>query len=153
MGRPEQTRDALDRMSRLASSLPVPDRPEHHYQYDPDKALSYTATTLAWIGDSAAEEFARGVIGQLERPRNGIPRPRRIASARLDLALALLGADQPDEANAEAIAAIASGRVVASNWWRATEVLAGVERAGIPEATELREVYETHRPLPGGRES
>jgi len=47
MGKPAETRAALDRVSRLVSPLPVPERPEHHYVYDPAKALSYTATTLA----------------------------------------------------------------------------------------------------------
>lgn len=145
MGQRAQTRDALDRVARLVSSLPTPDRPEHHYRYDPEKALSYTATTLAWAGDPAAEEYARAVIRQLEGG-NGVTRPRRAASARLDLGLALLAAGKPDEASAETLTAITSGRVVPSNWWRATELLAGVERTGIREADELRDAYETYRP-------
>jgi transcriptional regulator with XRE-family HTH domain len=150
MGQPAQTRDVLHRVAHLTSSLAVPENPEHHYRYDPGKALAYTATTLAWVGDPAAEEYARAVIAELEATGNGPPRPRRVASARLDLALALLVADKPDEASSAALAAIISGRVVGSNWWRATEVLAGVERTGIPEAHELREAYETHRPVQGG---
>jgi len=97
----------------------TPDHPEHHYRYDPAKAISYTATTLAWVGDPAAEEFARTAIQELIREPGGVPRPRRIASARLDLALALLAADKPDEAIAEALTAVTSGRIVPSNWWRA----------------------------------
>jgi predicted metal-dependent HD superfamily phosphohydrolase len=124
----------------------MPDRPEHHYRYDPDKALSYTATTLAWAGDPAAEEYVRALIRQLEEPGNGAPRLRRIASARLDLALALLAAGGPDEAAAEATTAIASGWVVPSNWWRATEVLRTVDRLGVPDATELREAYQANQP-------
>jgi transcriptional regulator with XRE-family HTH domain len=147
MRKQSETRDALDRVTRLASSLHRPERPEHHYQYDPAKALSYTATTLAWVGDPSAEEYARAVIAELETANDGVPRPRRIASARLDLGLALLVADKPDEASAAAIAAITSGRVVPSNWWRATEVLAGVERAGVREASDLRDAYEAFRPV------
>lgn len=143
----DHTRAALDRVARLTASLLVPDRPEHHYRYDPDKALSYTATTLAWAGDPAGEEYARTLIRQLDDAGNGVPRPRRVASARLDLALALLAAGQPDESAAEATSAIASGRVVPSNWWRATEVLDQVERLGVREAGDLREVYEAHRPV------
>jgi transcriptional regulator with XRE-family HTH domain len=146
MGERARTRDILDRVTRLVSSLAVPDRPEHHYQYDPDKALAYTATTLAWTGDPAAEEYARAVIRQLEATNNSVARPRRVASARLDLGLALLAADKPDEACAEAMSAITSGRVVPSNWWRATEVVTGVERADIRDAEELRDAYETYRP-------
>lgn len=57
-----------------------------------------------------------------------------MASAKLDLGLALLAAQKPDEAGAAALAAVTSGRLVASNWWRLTEVLAGVERRGVREA-------------------
>jgi transcriptional regulator with XRE-family HTH domain len=150
MGRSPQTRKALDRVARLASNLDPPDRPEHHFKYDPDKAVAYTATTLAWVGDPAAEDLARHVIRHLEAAMNGIPRPRRVASARLDLGLALLAADKPEEAGAEAITAVTSGRVVPSNWWRAVEVLDGVDRDGVPVAAELRDACEAHRPQPQG---
>jgi transcriptional regulator with XRE-family HTH domain len=153
MRRGAETRDALDRVDRLVTPLPVPERPEHHYRYDPDKALSYTATTLAWARDPAAEEYARAVIARLEATAGGVPRPRRIASARLDLGLALITADKPDEAADAAVKAITSGRVVPSNWWRATELLAGVEAAGIPEVRELRDAYETYRPAVSGGEN
>jgi DNA-binding XRE family transcriptional regulator/tetratricopeptide (TPR) repeat protein len=146
MGNSRQTRDALDRMVKLVGPLAVPEHPEHHYQYDPGKAMAYTATTLAWVGDPAAVEFASAVIEQLQANADGVPRPRRAASARLDLGLALLAAGRPDEASSEALAAITSGRVVASNWWRATEVMVGVQRAEIGEAAELREAYETYAP-------
>jgi transcriptional regulator with XRE-family HTH domain len=139
-----QTRGALDRVDRLTSALIVPDEPEHHYRYDPDKALSYTATTLAWAGDPAAEEYARTLIRQLDGPPNGVPRPRRLAAARLDLALALLAAGTADEAATEATTAIMSGRVVPSNWWRVTEVLNAVEQLGVHEAVELREACQIY---------
>jgi hypothetical protein len=148
MGRSSETRDALGRITRLTGNLATPDHPEHHYRYDPTKAISYTATTLAWVGDPAAEEFARTAIQELVREPGGVPRPRRIASARLDLALALLAADKPDEASAEALTAVTSGRIVPSNWWRATEVLHGVEQAGVPDVAELHDAYRTFRPAP-----
>jgi DNA-binding PadR family transcriptional regulator len=37
----------------------VPDRPEHHYRYDPAKSDAYVATTLSWLGDPAGENVAR----------------------------------------------------------------------------------------------
>lgn len=143
LGQQTETRQVLERVNRLVSGLERPDQPEHHYKYDPDKAIAYVATTLAWAGDPAAEAFTRSVVDQLAAEGT---RPRRIASARLDLGLALLAADQPDEAAAVAMDAISSGRVVPSNWWRAKEVLAGVLTAGIAEAADLREAYEAHRP-------
>ncbi|GGQ65725.1 hypothetical protein GCM10010166_39190 [Couchioplanes caeruleus subsp. azureus] len=69
-----------------------------------------------------------------------------MASARLDLGLALLAPGKPDEAAAVAAAAIGSGRIVPSNWWRASEVVAGVQQAGVAEARDLREQYEAFRP-------
>jgi transcriptional regulator with XRE-family HTH domain len=148
MGDRRRTREALDRVNRLVGGLPVPDRPEHHYRYDPAKAHSYAATTLAWVGDPAAEEYARGVVDELVADGGG--RPRRIASARLDLSLALIAANKLDEASAAAAAAIGSGRVVPSNWWRASEVVAAVEGAGTGDGRELRELYEANRPTPAG---
>lgn len=149
MGRAVETRDALARTHRLVSPLVPPDRPEHHYRYDPGKALAYTATTLSWVRDPAAERYARDVVAHLGDPPAGEPRPRRAAIARLDLALALLGSDKLDEAAAVAAEAIGSGRFVGSNWWRATEVVLAVERSGVAEAADLRDVYEANRPVGG----
>jgi tetratricopeptide (TPR) repeat protein len=144
MGDRRRTRQALDRVERLVAPFSVPDRPEHHYRYDPGKAAAYTATTLAWAGDPAAVAVARTVLADLQT--DGVDRPRRVASARLDLGLALLAAAQADEASVLAQAAIISGRVAPSNWWRATELVVGVERAGIREAADLRDAYEAYRP-------
>ncbi|WFE34605.1 helix-turn-helix transcriptional regulator [Micromonospora sp. WMMD975] len=146
VGDVRRTRDALDRLERLTANLSVPEQAEHHYRYDPTKALAYTATTLSWAGDPAAEQVARVVLAELDPRGDGGDRPRRSASARLDLALALVAADQPDEASAVAAEAIRSGRVVPSNWWRAREVLRRVEQTGATELSALREVYETYRP-------
>jgi transcriptional regulator with XRE-family HTH domain len=143
LGDATATRDALDRVSRLVSPLAPPDQPEHHYRYDPAKQVTYTATTLSWIRDPAAEGFAREVVDRLRSGVDGGRRPRREASARLDLALALIAAGKPDEAAGEGLAAIGSGRIVPSNGWRAAEVVAGVEAAGPPEAAELRDAYRT----------
>lgn len=143
LGDRRRTGLALERVERLAEQRDAPADPEHHYQYDPAKAHSYAATTLAWAGDPAAESVAREVIAELQADGD---RPRRVASARLDLGLALLAAEKPDEAAACAGLAIASGRIVPSNWWRAAEVVTGVQRAGIAEARDLREIAEAHRP-------
>lgn len=143
LGDRRETSRVLARVERLTDHRTPPEHPEHHYQYDPAKAHSYAATTLAWAGDPAAETVARDVIAELQAEG---ARPRRIASAQLDLGLALLAAEKPDEAAAEAQLAIVSGRIVPSNWWRAAEVVSGVRRAGIPEADDLRELAESHRP-------
>ncbi len=90
--------------------------------------------------------MARVALAELDPRGDGGDQPRRSASARLDLALALVAADQPDEANAVAAEAIRSGRVAPSNWWRAREVLRRVEQTDAADASALREVYEAYRP-------
>ena len=141
LGDAAETRAALGRVESLVSPLPEPDRPEHHYRYDPAKSEAYVATTLAWLGDPAAESYARHILARLESAADGPPRPRRAASARLDLSLALIASDRYDEAAGTALEAITSGRVVPSNYWRAREVIHAVASRGVPEAAELAEAY------------
>lgn len=138
LGRVRETYAALERVAELVNPLDMPAHPEHHFVYDPNKAPSYFATTLAWLGDRAAEDYAREVIARLSGV-NGWP--RRVASARLDLGLILLTAGQYDEAASVAREALESGRVVPSNQWRVQEVVEAAERRGLPEARELREAY------------
>lgn len=145
IGNQDETYDALNRVAELVSGLARPDRPEHHYRYDPDKAVAYVATTLAWLGDPAAESYAREVIAKLRAAEDAGGWPRRVAAAQIDLGLALVAAGKPDEAAASAQTAILSGRIVPSNYWRALEVVSAVEAAGLSEAHELREAYETLR--------
>jgi transcriptional regulator with XRE-family HTH domain len=141
LGDARETRAALGRVEALVSPLPVPDRPEHHYRYDPAKSEAYTATTLAWLGDPAAERYARHILARLESATAGPPRPRRAASARLDLSLALIASGRHDEAAGTALEAINSGRIVPSNYWRAREVIHAVADRGVPEAVDLAEAY------------
>jgi transcriptional regulator with XRE-family HTH domain len=133
--------DALARVEALVASLPMPSQPEHHYRYDPAKSEAYAATTLSWLGDPAGEGVARFVLGRLESSIDGPPRPRRAASARIDLSLALVAAGKPDEAAGAALEAVTSGRLVPSNYWRAREVVQAIEATGTGEATELAEAY------------
>ncbi|GLZ14140.1 hypothetical protein Acsp04_43750 [Actinomadura sp. NBRC 104425] len=145
LGAAPETRDALARVERLVAPLPMPDRPEHHYRYDPAKSDAYMATTLSWLGDPAAEHYARGVLARLEQPSAAPARPRRAASARLDLALALLATDQADEAAHLTLEAITSGRLVPSSHWRAAEVINALEARGVPQAADLREAFRELR--------
>jgi len=150
LGDARGARTALAAVERLVSPLPAPERPEHHYVYDPPKARVYVATTLAWAGDSAAEPAAREILAELENSGTAPPRPRRIALARLDLALALTAAGKPDEAAAATSAAVASGRLAPVDRPRVREVIAAVTARGVPEAAGLAEAYraETGKPPP-----
>ncbi|WP_327358089.1 helix-turn-helix transcriptional regulator [Streptomyces sp. NBC_01304] len=150
LGEGPGTYAAIERVQRMSSSLVPRKGTEHHYQYDPSKALAYTATTLAWVGDPAAEGYAREVIARLA-PADDVEKwPRRVASANIDLALALLGGDRIDEACNSAQRAILSGRIVPSNHWRALEVVKAVETRQLPEASDLREAYQGLKALPSG---
>ncbi len=116
-------------------------RPEHHYPYDRAKSEAYVATTLACAGDPAAEPCARHILARLESSADGPPRPRRAASARLDLALALIASGRPDEAAGTALEAVTSSRIVPSSYWRAREVIRAVPDRGVPEAAGRAEAY------------
>ncbi|WP_405618714.1 hypothetical protein [Streptomyces sp. NBC_01508] len=145
LGESRETYDAIDRVQELSSAIGDPDRPEHHYKYDPNKAMSYTATTLAWLGDAAAEPYARSVIERLKPSGDPSRWPRRVASANIDLALVLVTGDRLDEACDSAQKAILSGQVAPSNRWRALEVVMAVEARGLSEGANLREAYRELR--------
>ncbi|ARQ70966.1 helix-turn-helix transcriptional regulator [Streptomyces marincola] len=148
LGQAHETYLAIERVQNQSASLGMTRRPEHHYQYDPAKSVAYTATTLAWLGDIAAEGYAREVIARLA-PGNDISKwPRRVASANIDLALTLVASDRLDEACDAAQKAILSGRIVPSNHWRALEVVTAVERQKLPEALDLRDAFEGMKALP-----
>ncbi len=141
LGAARETYDALGRVETLVSPLPEPEHPEHHYQYDPAKSQAYVATTLAWLGDPAAEGYARQVLARLDSATDGPPRPRRAASARLDLALALIATGRLDEAASTTLDAITSRLLVPSSYWRAEEVISAVATHGLPESRDLQEAY------------
>jgi len=144
LGAAPEARAALARTDALVAPLRMPERPEHHYQYDPAKSDAYTATTLAWLGDPAATGYARDVLSRLESDADGPPRQRRAASARLDLALALTTGAELDEAASTTLEAVTSGLLVPSNYWRADEVITVIDQPGLPEAGELQEAYREY---------
>lgn len=145
LGVAHDTYDAVNRVHALVAPMARPDRPEHHYRYDPTKAVAYTATTLAWVGDTAAEGYAREIIARLRDGGTAERWPRRVAAATIDLALALLTTDHLDEAAASVRAAMHSGMVVPSNHWRALEVIRAVEARGFPGSDELRDAFRQMR--------
>lgn len=141
LGDAAETRHSLGRLEKLVSPLPAPERPEHHYWYDPPKSQAYIATTLAWVGDAAAEGITREVLAVIEAPRAALPRPRRAALARLDLALALTAAGKPDEAAATALQAVRSGRLAPVDGRRVRDIIRAVTASHVPGAGELAEAY------------
>jgi transcriptional regulator with XRE-family HTH domain len=139
LGRARETHAALDDAAGSCSRLPVPEHADHHFTFDPRKLTSYTATALAWLGDGErAEPFAREVIELRER----VGRPRRLATARIDLALILAQQDRPEEACDLGQLALASGRLVVSNIWRAAELDNALSR--YPDAPEVLDFHERY---------
>jgi transcriptional regulator with XRE-family HTH domain len=145
LGQQVETYAAITEVHRLTSPMKRPDQPEHHFRYDPDKTVAYTATTLAWVGDVAAEKYAREIIRRLAPSGDATNWTRRVASAYIDLSLALLVEDRVDEAASHTLQAITSGRVVPSNQWRAEEVVVAVEAKGPSESADLRDAFEEMR--------
>ena len=78
LGAAAETRAALARVEKLVSPLPMPDRPEHHYRYDPPKVPGVRATTLSWLGDPVAEPSPAKCSPRLESAEQ---RPRRARAA------------------------------------------------------------------------
>jgi transcriptional regulator with XRE-family HTH domain len=138
--RKPETYATLKRAQTVVARLPMPQQPDHHFIFDPRKLTSYTATTLTWLRDAKpAEEYCREVIHDYDEEH----KPRRLATARIDLAIVVTQQDRPEEACHLGHLALASGRLVPSNIWRATELdHALVRRYGdLPDVREFHEHY------------
>lgn len=126
---------ALEQQSR---DLP----PDHHFHVDPAKLELYSGTALSWLGDPAAEDIARHAAA---RYKNG-GRPRRLATAYLDLGLVLARLGRPDEGAHCGVLALGANHLVPSNAWRADELMTAVSGyRGVPEVDELRELAAQRR--------
>lgn len=137
LGDGPQVRAALRRCSAAADRQSRDRPPDHHYQFDGDKLELYTGTALAWLGDPAAEEFARHAAARSEASNQR----RRVATAHLDLGLVLARLGRPDEAAYSGVLVLKSNEIVPSNAWRADELVAAVDGyRGVPEVEELREL-------------
>lgn len=137
LGDGPQVRAALRRCSAAAGRQSRDRPPDHHFYFDGDKLQLYTGTTLAWLGDPAAEDYVRHAAARSEASGQR----RRVATARLDLGLVLARLGRPDEAAQCGVLALESNELVPSNAWRADELVAAVSGyRGVPEVEELREL-------------
>jgi transcriptional regulator with XRE-family HTH domain len=119
----EQERAAKRAAARELATLPTPEHPEHHFVFDATKLVCYAASSYAWVGDGElAEEHAREVIAQCEDEASQVRWPRRRASAQIDLGVALVQLNRPDEAAYVGSLAVGSKWLVPSNQWRAVEL-------------------------------
>ncbi|MGH8931487.1 MAG: helix-turn-helix domain-containing protein [Egibacteraceae bacterium] len=138
MQKRQQTYATLERAGLVVGGLQEPEQPDHHFVFDPRKLISYTATTLAWLGDDErAEEYAREVV---QNYSSGGSKPRRLATAHIDLGLVVAQQDRPEEACHLGTLALESGRLVPSNIWRVAEL----DRALAQRYSSLQQVREFH---------
>jgi transcriptional regulator with XRE-family HTH domain len=150
LGEARDTYRLLDEAAGTLDRMPVPDHPEHHFVFDPRKMVAYTATTLAWLGENPAiaEDYARRAVAQYSDEAGDTRWSRRLASARIDLALVLARIDQPTEAAHLGTQALESGRLVPSNLWRVGELTQELTTryASVPEVTVFHTRYRHTRP-------
>jgi hypothetical protein len=102
-----------------------------------------------------AEDYAREVIARSDGRQGGARWPRRLLTARMDLALALTQLDRPDEVVHVGGLALASDSLVASNLWQVSELDAALMRdyPTLPEAQDLHDRYlSARRSIPGATE-
>lgn len=117
--------------------------PDHHFFFDGDTLDLCSGTALSWLGDPAAEDFARHAAA---RYRIG-DRPRRLATAYLDLGLVLARLGRPEEAAHVGMLALGANHLVPSNAWPADELIAAVSgHRGVPEVEALRELSAQRAP-------
>jgi transcriptional regulator with XRE-family HTH domain len=124
LGLAKETHRLLDDAATALDRMPTPDNPEHHFVFDPRKLVGYTATTLAWLGDDngLAEEYAQQAVDQYDVGATDGRWVRRLALARIDLALVLSRIGEAEEAARLGSLAVGSGRLVSSNIWRLDEL-------------------------------
>lgn len=113
------TRAALKRCASLLERQSQERPPDHHFYFDGNKLDLYTGTALAWLGDPAAEDYARHAA---VRHEVGGQR-RRLTTAYLDLGLVLVRLGRPDEAAHYGVLALGTNHLVPSNSWRADELI------------------------------
>lgn len=145
LGNSADTYRELDKAHVLSARKGQPELSEHHYHFDPAKTESFTATTLAWLGDEEAERYTRRAVELFAPADDGMPNPRarRYAAAQIDLALVTAKMGRLDEACASAQTAIDTGQVAPSNYWRIGEVARTAAAGKLPEAAALRASYQT----------
>ena len=92
-------RKALDAGAHILSSVPPPDRPEHHFMVDPDKWDFYAMDVYRLAGDSTrAALHAREVIAKETLPDGTERAPMRLTEARLTLGVVAARSGQLEEA-------------------------------------------------------
>jgi hypothetical protein len=144
IGDRREAEEAMRQAGTTLARLPAPSHPEHQFVFDPSKLSFYAATCYTWLGETErAEEHAREVIAQSMGPGGVVRWPTRLAIARLDLGLVAAQRGQLDEAVQLGMAALRSGRVVASTlgWFAELDETLRGNHADVTEVQEFHEQY------------
>jgi hypothetical protein len=144
LGERRETEEALQAGATALARLPPPANPEDHFAFDAPKLTFYAAMCFTWLRQTEqAEEHARQVIAHSTESPGVLRWPTRYAVAQVDLALLAAQRGQPDEAALRGMAALDSGRVVASTlgWFAELDDLLRRDHSGLPEVQDLHEKY------------
>jgi transcriptional regulator with XRE-family HTH domain len=111
LGDLDGVRAVLEHGQRFLSSLPRPERPEHHFAVDPDKWVFYAMDAYRLAGDDQlAATYAQEVITTGTLPDGGERAPMRMAEARLTLGVVAARTGQLEEATSAGNLALESAR-------------------------------------------
>lgn len=144
LGEHAETISAIRRAQDAADRVPTAAHLDDHYTFDPSKIDFYAATAFLHLGNyREAEQHARDVIIASSDSRGGNYWPTRVASARMDLGMALARRGAVDAAAYEAGQAFEAPFVRRSTLARGHE-LADVLR-GYSDVLEVREFLDRLR--------
>lgn len=111
MGMAEEVHAALEKGRALLDRLPYPERPEHHFAFDPDKWDFYAMDTYRIVGsDQLAKRNAEEVIQRSVSPEGTLVTPMRRTEAELTLAVVAARQGDVEQATALGMQALQSGR-------------------------------------------
>jgi tetratricopeptide (TPR) repeat protein len=144
LGNRREAEQAMRHAGTALTRLPVPSHPEHHFVFDASKLSFYAAMCYTWLGEAdRAEEHAQEVIARSLEVPEIVRWPTRLAIARLDLGLIAAQRGQADEAGQLGVAALESGRVVASTLEWFAELDAVLLR-DYPDAGDTRDFHNRY---------
>ncbi|MGH8901291.1 MAG: tetratricopeptide repeat protein [Egibacteraceae bacterium] len=144
-------RDALQRAERALPSQP--DSGDGWWVFAPGSFQLYTGSSLLWLGEAAqAEPHMRQAVAWYGAAPFALQNPANLAQAQINLALCLVGQDQPDEGVRLAAEALGVDRVrVEPNLQQAGEFLVALPPAhrDLPAARDLAELLRSIRAAQG----
>ncbi|MCW6008210.1 hypothetical protein K1W54_27245 [Micromonospora sp. CPCC 205371] len=111
MGDVDGVRRSLELGGQILSSMPRPDRPEHHFLVDPNKWNFYAMDAYRLAGDDErAREYAHEVLAKGKGENGTELAPMRMAEARLTLGVVAARSGELDEASTNSLSALEFGR-------------------------------------------